>query len=420
MIAFISKACYNKGIISRLSEQKGVLIMSEKRKDSKGRVLKTGESQRKDGRYQYRFVDNHGGRHTVYAATLPELRKKEQEITQKDAFHLDYTKGNVTVRELLEWYLDTKHNITHSTRSTYNILFQIVEHNSDILNLSINKVTTTDIRFFYRKMVKAGYATNTINGVHNCILFPAFSMACEDGIIARNPCQFKLDLPPKKQRDSLTVEQQRKLLELVKGDKKYAWMYDLIVILLNTGLRIGELLGLTIADIDMNKRVIHVDHQLRSFYDGKMVQVITKTKTDSSIRMIPITPPVYESLCRVIARRPMNASTLSFDGYKNFLFFTRSCTVRTPETIVYFMKVIRDTYNQTYPDDPIYLSAHVLRHTFCTNLINAGVNIKHVQYLMGHKNVETSLNIYTHSHHDDIMDQITQSMNDSYALLEAK
>lgn len=392
--------------------------MSEKRKDSKGRVLKTGESQRKDGRYQYRFADRYGERHTVYASTLSELRKKEQEIAQQDALHLDYTKGTMTVRELLDWYLETKYNVTHSTKASYRVLLRLIENNSDLLDFSINKVTTADIRKFYRKLVQSGYAANTIHNIHNCMLFPAFAMACGDCIILRNPCQFKLNLPPKNQRCSLTVEQQRRLLELVKRNKRYAWLYDLIVILLNTGLRIGELLGLTMADIDMDKRIIRVEHQLRSFHDGKMVQIITTTKTKSGIRLIPMTPQVYECFCRVIARRPINASSLSIDGYRDFLFFTRSRTVRTPETIVYFMKTVRDAYNRQYPDEPIYLSAHVLRHTFCTNLINAGVNIKHVQYLMGHKNIETSLNIYTHSHHNDIMDQITQSLNDSYRALK--
>ena len=80
----------------------------ERRKDSKGRVLKKGESERKDGRYQYRYIDAWKKRQTIYASDLKELRDKETQI-QKDAFDgIDYSKGKITVCKLLEDYFETK------------------------------------------------------------------------------------------------------------------------------------------------------------------------------------------------------------------------------------------------------------------------------------------------------------------------
>ena len=81
------------------------------RKDAKGRVLKAGESQRKDGSYMYRYTDIRGERRSVYAKDLKKLREKEQ-IIQKDLnAGIDYRAGNVTVIELVQRYLGLKKNL---------------------------------------------------------------------------------------------------------------------------------------------------------------------------------------------------------------------------------------------------------------------------------------------------------------------
>ena len=79
-----------------------------KRKDNRGRILKTGESQRKDLIYQYRYTDSCGKRHTVYAPTLEGLRKKEEEINRTEMDGASYHDGRITVVELLERYISLK------------------------------------------------------------------------------------------------------------------------------------------------------------------------------------------------------------------------------------------------------------------------------------------------------------------------
>ena len=79
-----------------------------KRKDNRGRILKTGESRRKDLIYQYRYTDSCGKRHTVYAPTLEELRKKEEEINRTEIDGASYHDGRITVVELLERYISLK------------------------------------------------------------------------------------------------------------------------------------------------------------------------------------------------------------------------------------------------------------------------------------------------------------------------
>ena len=101
--------------------------MSAKRKDKKGRVLRTGESQRKDLTYQYRYQDITGKRRTVYAPTLEELRVKEEEINNAVNIGIDYNAGNVTVLELLERYISLKQGVRNATKVGYNFVFNLVK-----------------------------------------------------------------------------------------------------------------------------------------------------------------------------------------------------------------------------------------------------------------------------------------------------
>ena len=101
--------------------------MSAKRKDKKGRVLRTGESQRKDLNYQYRYQDVTGKRRTVYAPTLEELRAKEDEINKAQDSGVDYNAGNVTVIELLERYISLKQGVRNATKVGYNFVYNLVK-----------------------------------------------------------------------------------------------------------------------------------------------------------------------------------------------------------------------------------------------------------------------------------------------------
>lgn len=97
--------------------------MSKKRKDHKGRILKTGESQRKDLIYQYRYTDCRGKRQTIYDADLQELRKKEKEIQNQVDDGIDYEAGQITVIELLEKYISLKQGVRYNTKVGYQFLF---------------------------------------------------------------------------------------------------------------------------------------------------------------------------------------------------------------------------------------------------------------------------------------------------------
>lgn len=98
----------------------------ERRKDSKGRVLKKGKSERKDGRYQYRYNDAFGARKTVYANGLNELRDLEKRIEKDIGDGIDYSKGQMTVYELVKRYLSLKQGVRYNTRIGYNFVSNIL------------------------------------------------------------------------------------------------------------------------------------------------------------------------------------------------------------------------------------------------------------------------------------------------------
>ena len=235
--------------------------MSEKRKDSKGRVLKDGESQRANGTYDYRYTDIHKKRRCIYAKSLTELRKKEDELRRDMADGIDYAAGEMTVAESVDRYMNLKRGLKQNSLRSYGSAVKRI-HADPFGQKPIKTVKPSDAKGWFVFLHDSGIKQNTI-GVLQSVVRPAFEMAVDDDIIHKNPFKFKLsDVVPKDAyvRDALTKEQQEKYLQFVQDcGGNY---YDDIVILLGTGLRVSELYGLTRADIDFDRRCIHVRRQL--------------------------------------------------------------------------------------------------------------------------------------------------------------
>ena len=106
--------------------------MAEKRKDNRGRVLKTGESQRADGTYQYRYRLHPKDKKYkyVYGSTLAELRTKEKEVQQSISFGLNYTAGKTTVTEIVERFMQLKQNLRTNTTRAYTSNLNIIKKSS--------------------------------------------------------------------------------------------------------------------------------------------------------------------------------------------------------------------------------------------------------------------------------------------------
>lgn len=374
--------------------------MSAKRKDKKGRVLRTGESQRKDLTYQYRYQDVTGKRRTVYAPTLEELRAKEDEINKAQDSGVDYNAGNVTVIELLERYISLKQGVRNATKVGYNFVYNLVKK-EDFGYRKIRDIKISDAKLWLMKLQKDGRGYSTITSVRG-VVKPAFQMAFEEDILPKNPFEFKLSDVVKndsRKRIALTQEQTDIFMTFIKEDKHFSCYYDEFVVLLETGMRVSELCGLTKQQLDFEKRRIWVDHQLVRKPD--CTYYVEKTKTESGCRFIPMTDNVYKSLKSIIANRKKPSKEWIIDGYSGFLLLDKNGNPKVAMHLEHHFQWALKKYRKLHPDKPLpKITPHVFRHTFCTNMANAGMDLKSLQYLMGHSDAGVTMNVYTHASYD--------------------
>lgn len=376
--------------------------MPEKRKDAKGRILKDGESQRKNGSYDFRYTDAHGKRRSVYAKTLEELREKEREIQRDLDDGIDYAAGMVTVIDLIERYLTHRQSVRYNTRVNYGFVTNLMKK-EEFSCRQIKTIKPSDGKAFFIKLHNDGRSYSTITTVRG-VLRPAFDMAVEDDIIRRNPFSFRVvDVVPNDTvtRKALTPAQKESFLAYLLDDKCRSRYYDEVVVLLGTGLRISELCGLTKSDIDFERRRIRVSKQLtRTRHTGSCEYYIEKPKTESGERYIPmLDDAVYQAFRRIIQKRTEPKVEYIIDGYTGFLFLDKDNKPKVAGHLEHALKRIVNHYNESHADKLI-VSPHVLRHTFCTDMIAAGMDLKSLQYLMGHADAYTTANVYAHCDYD--------------------
>ena len=228
-------------------------------------------------------------------------------------------------------------------------------------------------------------------------------MAYEEDIIKRNPFDFDLTVVVPnnaKPRQALTDQELTDWLDFVKNDTTYRKYYDEFIVLLGTGLRVSEFCGLTLQDIDFHTKRIRVERQLARTRSGKFY--VEKPKTKNGVRYIPMSPEVCESMQNIVQQRYSGGPEIIIDGVVGFLLLDRSHRPKVALHIENELRWCMKKYQKRYPNKKLpRITPHVLRHTFCTNMARNGMAIKNLQYLMGHSDVGTTLNIYTHSRYED-------------------
>ena len=382
---------------------------TERRKDNRGRNLNTGESQTKEGRYVYKYMDLSGHPKFLYSWKLVptdkipkgkrndiSLREKEKKVQKDLADGIDTAGGKMKVCQLYQKQIRQKGNVRLGTKKQRAYF---AEHlaNDPLGRKSIDTVKVSDGKEWAVRQKEKGVAYNTINNQKRS-LKASFYTAIDDDCIRKNPFNFILtDVIPNDtvRKEALTAEQEAKFLEFARTDKVYKKYYDDIVVLLETGLRISEFCGLTI-HLDMKNKVIDVNHQL--LRDTEIGYYIEYPKTESGFRQIPMSNKAYEAIRRIIRRRRKEKGTpLVIDGYKDFLFLKKDGLPKVATNYEGMFRGLVKKYNK-YHDEPLpNITPHTLRHTFCTKMANKGMNPKALQYIMGHANITMTLNYYAHA-----------------------
>lgn len=376
--------------------------MSEKRKDNKGRLLRTGESQRKDLSYMYRYKDNDSARKSVYAPTLAELREKEEEIAQRLRNGVVVGK-KMTAVELVDAFLRVKQNIKDSTAFSYRIVFQYLKRHP-LGGKSIQEISKIDVKSFFVDLKEEGYHYGTLK-ILLTVMRQAFEQAVDDNFIQTNPCAFRLkDVMRKEQqtRNAISAADLKELLDFAKICK-YNSYYNEIALIAYTGIRVSEACALTIDDIDFENNVININKQtVYLCRDGHYERKVETPKTPTSIRSIPMNATLRSILKDCIFVANERTSALVCNGYKNFLFLGSESRLQVAREVEDKLNQIVKLYNKKHNRSLPRVTPHVLRHTFCTESIVRGMDPKSVQYILGHSSSAVTMDVYTHVRQSDV------------------
>lgn len=415
------------------------------RRDTKNRLLGKGEYQKSDGRYMYRYVDSKGNKRFVYSWTLTQtdrppkgkrsekcLRELEKEIAKDLQDEIDSFKARkMTLNAFYEDYIEQKQELKTSTRTNYKYMYKKYVWDS-IGRRKLPEIKYSDIKKFYNHLIReVGFKPNSMETIHT-ILHPIFATAVRDGYIRVNPTDGvmaeikKSNDWEKPKRHALSVQEQEAFVEFIKTHDVYNHWMPLFTVLLGTGCRVGEIVGLTWDDCDFKNGIININHSLiyrPDEFTGKSGFYISTPKTKAGEREIPMFEAVRKALLNERLRQMQEGFNQTvIDGYSGFIFSNRFNGVLSPHNINRAIERITRDYNVAESElaerqnrEPLLLphfSVHNLRHTFCTRMCENESNIKVIQEIMGHSDISTTMDVYNEATRD--------KKKESFAGLEGK
>lgn len=385
-------------------------------KDLKGKELGKGLGQRKD-KYYYAKYSYHGKKGQQSFHTLVEAKnwRQEQLYLCRHPELRTATSPDMTVDAWFNrWLKDVVGNRAPNTLRNYRERY---EHNvqSFIGSMLLRDVKPMDCQMILNAM-ESDYAGSTIRQTY-MTMGTFFKSAKDNGFIDRHPMDGVRYTKPVRAVDDihfLTVDEQKRFLEAAKGSHNYA-QYALI---LETGLRTGEMIGLTWDAIDWEKRTLTVNKTLEFRYKQDEWRA-GPPKTESSYRTIPLTDTAYGILREIYDTREYRNES---NGLSTVLTFMDRKTGQKRKLVMRDLVFINwrtgmpaknssyDTHLYKLCDDAGIkrFCMHALRHTYATRAIESGMQPKVLQKLLGHASSKTTMDRYVHVTDDSMQKAVVQ------------
>ena len=355
-------------------------------KDLRGKELGVGISQREDGLYVGRYTNKYGNR---VQKVLPKLQEVRQWLAdskyQDEHSNIDFP-SSMTVNAWFEYWIGIKkRTVRPNTIRNYTERYR---HNIEpvIGTKMLSAVNSIHCQSIMNRMADQGYRTSTIYQTR-IALYNMLDYAFLNDVIMKNPCSkvVKSDIgKASRKKEALTRDTQRTFCRTVEGNA-YECQYRF---LLQTGLRTGELVGLKWSDVDWDERTLTVNRSMEYRHSTKEWRV-GEPKSKSGYRTIPLTDEAIEIL-RLQKKKNKSITVVPLE-WSEYIFLCRKGTpVKNSTYDTMLFKLCDKAGIQRF-------SMHVLRHTFATRCIEAGMKPKTLQTILGHSNIGITMNLYVHT-----------------------
>lgn len=379
--------------------------------DSEGNRLFKGERERKDGRYEYRYINHMGRNISVYAARLNQLRLEEAKIAYKEQISILYEAKELILNDVYELWVSGKVDLKENTLSGYKRIYDSYVRNN-LGKRIIEEIKTADVKAFYiRLKMDRSLSVATICGIQN-VLFQIFQYAVDNDVIWKNPANRaakeikRSHSKHSSNREGIGEEDANLLLDFIYKTPVFRDWYPIIYVCINTGLRLCELISLRWCDINFSENYIDVTHNVTYYAragEHAKYHLSEGTKTIAGNRKVPFDKKVaaaFEMERKILKEKRIGCNQI-IDGYTDFVFLNKDGKIFNQTSINRALSRIVDAYNGYVEREGLenrvlpHLTTHCLRHSYAIILCERGVNVKVMQMLLGHKDISTTMDIYT-------------------------